>query len=85
MAKLFSAVASPAPYFPPTHSMAVLTAAIIVHQRRLDTAWNAARSSAPGVVADRSAWTELRPYEAMIAVMHGWLDALWTRFVGEVA
>lgn len=85
LAKVLAEVASTSPFYAPSHALAVVTAAIAVHQRRIDVAWDAARASGPGVVADRTAWKEIKPYEAMVAVLHSWLGALWAASVEGAA
>lgn len=84
LAQIFAEVAS-APTDYATSRMALLTAAITVHQAKLDAAWDAARSSKPGTVADRSTWARLRPYQGMIYVLHSWLGALWAQQIGGAA
>lgn len=85
LAKVFAALAADAPFYAPTHSSALLTGAIVRYQRHIDMAWDAARSSKSGHVADRSAWRELRLYEQMVAVLHLWHEAIFDRTVGVAA
>lgn len=85
LAQVFAAMASSRPYYASSHSLSILTSAIIRHQRHLDMAWDAARSSKAGKVADRKAWSDLRPYEAMIGILHSWHSDLHDRAMEEAA
>jgi hypothetical protein len=63
-----------------SEQMAVLTFEIIVHDRRLDLAWDRARGERnPRRSASRDAWMQLKPYEAMIEVLGNWAEALYER------
>jgi hypothetical protein len=80
LARTFALLASEPLNGPITGKIAFLAGTIMVHQRRHDLAWNAVHSNPdPRRVADRSGWTALKPYAAMIEVMRTWLDALHQR------
>lgn len=60
--------------------MAVLAFDILVHERRLELAWNQARGERnPRARASRSDWVTLKPYQQMLDVLHDWSEALHQR------
>lgn len=70
-----------------TDRQAFLADAVITHERRLKLGWD----SGPGErdprrvgASDRSAWSRLKPYEAMIDVLRLWMDELHEAALGEV-
>jgi hypothetical protein len=70
-----------------TDRLAFLASAIIAHERRLELAWNAGhRESDPQRVGamDRSTWSRLKPYEAMIGVLCLWMDEMHDAALAEV-
>lgn len=63
-----------------TEQMALLTFELIVHDRRLDAAWDRARGVRnPRATAPREAWMQLKPYQSMIDVLGNWCEALHDR------
>lgn len=68
-----------------TDQMAVLAFELLVHQRRYELAWNAARGQPdPRLRADRTDWVQLKPYGQMIETLRDWADALHDRACEEV-
>lgn len=70
-----------------TDRLAFLMTAIIVHERRVALAWDAARGRTNARsfdATDRSAMVRLRPYEAMVDALKAWLDELHESAMAEV-
>lgn len=66
-----------------TDRLALLQAAIAVHQRRYELAWNYVPSSAnPRLAAPRDGRVALAPYSAMIERLRDWLEALFDQACG---
>jgi hypothetical protein len=70
-----------------TARLALLGSAIVVHERRLQLAWDAAKghgSTRTMLTSDRSAMVRLRPYEAMLDALKLWADELHESAMSEI-
>lgn len=70
-----------------TDRLAYLATTIMVHERRLQMAWDTARGHGDTrtmMTSDRSAMVRLKPYEAMIDAMKQWLDDLHESATTEI-
>lgn len=85
LAKVFAEVASKIRCHEHCVVLGIITSAIVACQDRLERVWNAARGAHSGQVAQRRTRSETRQYEAMIAVLRAWHEALFDQMVGVAA
>ena len=80
LARIFRTVAK-APTV--TERLSLLSAAIEVHRRRHDIAWDRAKAQRdPRFTAPRDGFVALRPYALMIGVIEDWREAIFDQATG---